>query len=158
MPSVPSVLTLPYLSVQAIQRRASFELWVAATSTPAGCCLRPESYLRDSGRDNRTSTTVSSRLYSVPIINLGNHALNTFRPEQNGQHFANTIFKNIFLIWLKFVSECPVSICLPALVLVIDWHSIVKATSYYLKQLCQLASISHNELITHYRHPLGHIP
>ena len=56
--------------------------------------------------------------------------INTLRPRQNGRHFADDIFKPIFLneniristkISLKFVSKGPIN-NIPALVLIMAWR------------------------------------
>ena len=56
--------------------------------------------------------------------------INTLRPRQNGRHFADAIFKWIFLnenVWipikisLKFVPQCPIN-NIPALVQIMAWR------------------------------------
>ena len=56
--------------------------------------------------------------------------VNTLRPRQNGRHFADDIFKSIFLnknVWipikisLKFVPKGPIN-NIPALVQIMDWR------------------------------------
>ena len=56
--------------------------------------------------------------------------VNTLRPRQNGRHFADAIFKSIFLnenVWisikisLKFVPKCPIN-NIPALVQIMAWR------------------------------------
>ena len=66
---------------------------------------------------------------NLPVC-FQNPALNTLRPRQNGPHFADDIFKCIFLnenVWillkisLKFVPKVPINY-IPALVLIMPWH------------------------------------
>ena len=61
---------------------------------------------------------------------LGHHCFNTLRPRQNGRHFADDIFKWIFLnenvciaitISLKFVPQCPIK-NIQALVQIMAWR------------------------------------
>ena len=61
------------------------------------------------------------------------YIINTLRSRQNGRHFADDIFKGIFLneISFKFVPKGPINY-IPALVQIIAWR--VQATSRYLKQ------------------------
>ena len=63
-------------------------------------------------------------------IPVGNDTLNTLRPRQNGRHFADDIFKCIFLnenVWipieisLKFVPKGPIN-NIPALVWIMAWR------------------------------------
>ena len=58
------------------------------------------------------------------------HQINTLRPRQNGHHFADNIFKCIFLnenVWipikisLKFIPKGPIN-NIPALVQIVAWH------------------------------------
>ena len=65
--------------------------------------------------------------------------INTLRPKRNGQHFADNIFKRIFLnenawistkISLDFVPKGPIN-SVPALVQI--WLGAVQATSHYLQ-------------------------
>ena len=58
------------------------------------------------------------------------HNINTLRSRQNGRHFADDIFKCIFLnknvgisirISMKFVPKCPIN-NIPALVQILAWH------------------------------------
>ena len=70
---------------------------------------------------------------TIPVMNYFNSLrlrLNTFRPRQNGSHFADDIFNCIFLnenVWIpikismKFVPKGPVN-NIPALVQIIAWH------------------------------------
>ena len=66
---------------------------------------------------------------TLPLI-LNVEVLNTLRPRQNGRHFADDIFKYIFLnanVWipitisLKFVPEGPID-NIPALVQIMAWR------------------------------------
>ena len=63
-------------------------------------------------------------------LQMGSHKFNTLRPRQNGRHFADDIFKCIFLnenIWipikisLKFVPKGPIN-NIPALVQIMVWR------------------------------------
>ena len=76
-----------------------------------------------------------SIIYSYPNLNAGLAGLklmqfNTLRPRQNGRHFADDIFKRIFLnenVWipikisLKFVPKGPIN-NIPALVQMMVWR------------------------------------
>ena len=62
----------------------------------------------------------------------GNDLFNTLKPRQNGRHFADDIFKRIFLnenvcipikISLKFVPKGPVN-NIPALVQIMAWRRL----------------------------------
>ena len=80
---------------------------------------------------------LSSHIYSDPCLILitryrpaVQQGLNTLRPRQNGRHFADAIFKCIFLnenVWipikvsLEFVSQGPIN-NIPALVQVMAWR------------------------------------
>ena len=65
-------------------------------------------------------------LYGITIL----VQVNSLRPRQNGRHFANDIFKCIFLnenvwipieIWMKFVPKGPIN-NIPALVQIMAWR------------------------------------
>ena len=66
----------------------------------------------------------------IERIQVINKYINTLRPRQNGRHFADDIFKCIFLnenvrisikISLKFVPKDPIN-NIPALVQIMAWH------------------------------------
>ena len=70
--------------------------------------------------------------------------INTLRPRQNGRHFADDIFKRIFLnknfwVWnrisLKYVSWCLIDI-MTALVQIMDWHRIGDKPLYEAILVC----------------------
>ena len=67
---------------------------------------------------------------SYPISSFNRATVNTLRPRQNGRHFADHIFKCIFLnenvripikISLKFVPKGPIN-NIPSLVQIMAWH------------------------------------
>ena len=64
------------------------------------------------------------------FVHASHQWVNTLRPRQNGRHFADNIFKCIFLnenVWipikisLKFVPQGPIN-NIPALVQIMAWH------------------------------------
>ena len=64
------------------------------------------------------------------LVTLYIHTVNTLRPRQNGRHFADDIFKCIFLnenVWIptkmsmNFVPKCPID-NIPALVQIMAWR------------------------------------
>ena len=66
----------------------------------------------------------------VQTTNHGLKSFNTLRPRQNGRHFADDIFKRIFLneyVWIpikismKFVPKGPIN-NIPALVQIVAWR------------------------------------
>ena len=70
------------------------------------------------------------RLESCRIADDRSYTLNTLRPRQNGRHFADDVFKCIFLneyvcillkISLKFVAKGPIN-NIPSLVQVMAWR------------------------------------
>ena len=72
----------------------------------------------------------SSQEYTYMIARTNIQSFNRLRPRQNGRHFADDIFKRIFLnenvrilvkISLKFVPKGPIN-NIPALVQIIAWH------------------------------------
>ena len=75
-----------------------------------------------------------------PWPHISECIVNTLRPRQNGRHFADDIFKCIFLnenVWisikisLKFVPKGPIN-NIPVLVQIMAWRR--QATSHYLDQ------------------------
>ena len=71
-------------------------------------------------------------IYSNSYICLKLFAINSLRPRRNRRHFANDIFKHIFLyenIWisieisLKFVSKVPIN-NIPALAQIMAWRRL----------------------------------
>ena len=75
---------------------------------------------------SRAVITTNSSATSVDKISI----IDTLRPKQNGRHFADNIFKCIFLngnVWilieisLKFVPKDPIN-NIPALVQIMAWH------------------------------------
>ena len=72
-----------------------------------------------------------SQLWSVPTLNVTNgNNINTLRPRQNYRHFADDIFKSIFVnenVWisieisLKFVPKCQIN-NIPTLVQIMAWR------------------------------------
>ena len=80
------------------------------------------------------------REYRSPLLDIHSVTVNTMKPIQNGRHFADDIFKCIFLnqnVWislnisLKFVSKGPIN-NIPALIQIMVWCR--QATSHYLNQ------------------------
>ena len=70
------------------------------------------------------------RCHTLEIGILMNASINTLRPRQNGRHFADDIFKCIFLnenVWipikvsLKFVPKDPIN-NIPAMVQIMAWR------------------------------------
>ena len=77
--------------------------------------------------------------------------VNTLRPKRNGQHFADDIFKRIFLnenvlisikISLKFAPKSPIN-NIPALVQIMAWR---RSGQWWLVYRCIYASLGLNEL------------
>ena len=77
-----------------------------------------------------TANTTSLCLLYMEVVVLYGSAFNTLRPRQNGRHFADDIFKCIFLnenVWilikilLKFVPKDPIN-NIPALVQIMALH------------------------------------
>ena len=75
-------------------------------------------------------TSVSSLKHCCTLLMVTGGAVNTLRPRQNGRHFADDIFKCIFLnkdawitlkISLKFVPKVPIN-NIPALVQIMAWR------------------------------------
>ena len=100
-------------------------------------------------------------LHNCPALNAT--GFNTLRPRRNGRHFADDIFKCIFLnenVWipikisLKFVPKDQINKIL-ALVQIIAWRH--QAASHYLDQWWLVywriyASLGLNELTRHYEY------
>ena len=98
-----------------------------------------------------------SKLYMVICFDEKQNCFNSLRPKQNGHHFADDIFKCIFLnenIWillqisLKFVPEVRIK-NIPALVQIMAWRR--PSDKHYLNQWwlvywCIYASLGLNEL------------
>ena len=81
-------------------------------------------------RDDFALSCYSSKIYWVYSFCSSLYSLNTLRPRQNGRHFADDIFKWIFLnknVWipikisLKFVPQGPIN-NIPALVQIMAWR------------------------------------
>ena len=77
---------------------------------------------------------------TLPQYKINGDSVKTLSPRQNERHFADDIFKCIFLnenIWisikisLKFIPKCPIN-NIPALVSIMAWRR--QATSHYLNQ------------------------
>ena len=76
-------------------------------------------------------TMMKEDVYTWPIWEFSvGIPLNTLRPRQNGRHFADDIFKGIFMnenVWipikisLKFVPKSPIN-DIPALVQIMAWR------------------------------------
>ena len=92
---------------------------------------------------SRQNCQIGDFLFSVILLTSNTHyqgdTINTLRPRQNGRHFADDIFKWIFLnenVWiaskisLKFVPQGPIN-NIPALVQIMAWR---QATRHYLVQ------------------------
>ena len=99
-------------------------------------CLCGASYIfhTDSSRVHRVIVYLWCHWSRCPFWNVlmfdWTEALNTLRPKQNGRHFADDIFKRIFLnenVWipikisLKFVPKDPIN-NIPALVQIMAWR------------------------------------
>ena len=91
------------------------DLWSALVQIMVCCITAPSDY-------QHQCWLLSSRLLRQPV--------NTLRPRQNGRHFADDIFKCIFLnenIWIsikismKFVPKGPIN-NIPALVQIMAWR------------------------------------
>ena len=76
------------------------------------------------------ATTMSINVITTTHLKIQNHTFNTFRPRQNGRHFADDTFKRFFLnenVWilikiaLKFVRKDQIN-NIPPLVKIMAWR------------------------------------
>ena len=100
--------------------------------TPTCICVLTY-HLQLHSKRMRHGSNKAERRHRLTVIHTQVRAVvyfNTLRPRQNGRHFADNIFKCIFLnenvwipikIWLKFVPKGPIN-NIPSLVQVMVWR------------------------------------